>query len=477
MSTQHPDNVTSPFFAKNHELGGEDEITEAFYAFSHLGCDEQMWDCEGKEADTYVVKKLLNSYGHFFRQKKLGEDLFITLRVPNPSIEKAEAKILLETLESIPRSHDAARLFYNSDTPPIFEVILPMTTSAKAVDRLHRYYSEFVIGKQHRSFSPGDITIAEWIGEFKPETINVIPLVEDMEHLLCVDLITKEYLRDKKVPYQRVFLARSDPAMNYGLVSAVLLNKIALMKLHRLSGELGIPLYPIVGAGSSPFRGNLRPPRVGRVLSEYPSAQTLTLQSAFKYDYPSEEVQGAIGNIYATPRSLPLVVDENRCISLMNNYCKEYQRQVKELAKVINDVARAVPSRRRRKLHIGLYGYSRDLDGVKLPRAIKFCAALYSIGVPPELLGLNALSLDDLSFLRKVYVNFDADIQEAVQYCNMESPFLPPPVRSILSQFWSPPHEEHQKATSDAISALHNQESDQLTEAVLRAANARRFLG
>jgi phosphoenolpyruvate carboxylase len=36
MSTQHPDNVNSPFFAGNTELGGEDEIREAYYAFSHL---------------------------------------------------------------------------------------------------------------------------------------------------------------------------------------------------------------------------------------------------------------------------------------------------------------------------------------------------------------------------------------------------------------------------------------------------------
>ena len=27
MSTQHPDNVTTPFFAANPELSGEDEVT------------------------------------------------------------------------------------------------------------------------------------------------------------------------------------------------------------------------------------------------------------------------------------------------------------------------------------------------------------------------------------------------------------------------------------------------------------------
>ncbi|MDY6986226.1 MAG: phosphoenolpyruvate carboxylase [Candidatus Thermoplasmatota archaeon] len=37
----------------------------------------------------------------------LGRDLFLTHRVPNPEVEGAEDKVLLETLESIPRSYDA----------------------------------------------------------------------------------------------------------------------------------------------------------------------------------------------------------------------------------------------------------------------------------------------------------------------------------------------------------------------------------
>src|SRR5438046_6866750 len=54
MSTQHPDNVAMPFFAQGAPLTAEDEVREAYYAFSHLGCDEQMWDFEGKEVDGHV---------------------------------------------------------------------------------------------------------------------------------------------------------------------------------------------------------------------------------------------------------------------------------------------------------------------------------------------------------------------------------------------------------------------------------------
>ena len=68
MSTQHPDNATTPFFSDNPVIAGETEITEAYYAFSHLKCREQLWDCEGKESDSYVVKKLLTSQESFFRK-------------------------------------------------------------------------------------------------------------------------------------------------------------------------------------------------------------------------------------------------------------------------------------------------------------------------------------------------------------------------------------------------------------------------
>ena len=51
MSTQHPDNATPPpFAASDGVLRGEGEIIEAVELFA-LGCDEQMWDSEGKEVD------------------------------------------------------------------------------------------------------------------------------------------------------------------------------------------------------------------------------------------------------------------------------------------------------------------------------------------------------------------------------------------------------------------------------------------
>ncbi|MCK5476813.1 MAG: phosphoenolpyruvate carboxylase, partial [Candidatus Aenigmarchaeota archaeon] len=99
MSTQHPDNVRAPFFSDNVIIGGDDEVKEAYYCLSNLDMKEQLWDCEGKEVDNFVIKKILTRYPVFFKNNRLGKDVFMLLRVPNPEVEKNEAKILFEVLE------------------------------------------------------------------------------------------------------------------------------------------------------------------------------------------------------------------------------------------------------------------------------------------------------------------------------------------------------------------------------------------
>jgi phosphoenolpyruvate carboxylase len=83
------------------------------------------------------------------------------------------------------------------------------------------------------------------------------------------------------------------------------------------------------------------------------------------------------------------------------------------LSPLVNSVAAYVPPRRARKLHIGLFGYSRSVAGVNLPRAITFAAALYAIGVPPEFIGCSALddlNEAELNLVLKHYVNIKHDL-------------------------------------------------------------------
>ena len=167
--------------------------------------------------------------------------------------------------------------------------------------------------------------------------------------------------------------------------------KVGLSRLYDLEKRLGIPLYPIIGAGSVPFRGHLTPVNIERALKEYPSAHTFTVQSAFKYDYDKETVRDGIAQLRAHERREPTPVDQERARAIIDKTTAEYQAQVRRLITIISAVSRYVPRRRDRKLHVGLFGYGRTLDGVgdevTLPRAIGFAASMYSIGIPPELLG------------------------------------------------------------------------------------------
>jgi len=479
MSTQHPDNVHQPFFVENGMLGGEDEVQEAFYAFSHLGCDEQMWDFEGKEVDNFVVKKLLTKNEQFFKSKKLGQDVFLTLRVPNPEVEQTEAKILLETLESIPRSYDAARLFYGSDIAPIFEVILPMATSAKSLNRIYHYYKDFVAGKFDKLIFSGDITIGEWIGEFRPKEINVIPLFEDKNSLLNCAEILDEYVKGKDLPYVRVFLARSDPAVNYGNIATVILVKIALQRLYRWSQKTGIPVYPILGAGSAPFRGNLRPSTVEQLIAGYPSVHTFTIQSSFKFDNPVNVVQDAITKLNTRQTGAPVEIDEEKALALVEIYLKVYQEQLKELIIAIKKVSSFIPKRRKRKMHIGLFGYSRNVGEVQLPRAITFTAALYSLGIPPELLAFNSLTQQDFSFIKSFYGNIEYDLQSACAFADFDSSYMPRDVRDATKFYAVATRNNfvHKEISSYISQSIFSGKIEDLSSHVVHAAEARGFLG
>ncbi|MBI5072242.1 phosphoenolpyruvate carboxylase [Candidatus Woesearchaeota archaeon] len=483
MCTQHPDNISLPFFAQNAVLAGDDEIKEAFYSFSHIGSNEQLWDCEGKEVDNFVVKKLLTSYEPYFRRHVLGKDKHLTIRVPNPAVEKNEAKIVLEVLESIPRNFDVNNAFYQDDTPPITEVFVPMVTKAEDVIRMKEYYKRFVVGKKILPVTTGDITVGEWIGKFKPDDISVTPLLEDKESMLNVASIVEKYVTSQKITgHQRVWFARSDPALNYSSTATVLIEKIALQRLHQLQEKLSVDFYPILGCGSAPFRGNMRPQTVASTLKAYPSVQTFTLQSSFRYDHPIREVRDAVDILNETKRSHPLLVEEEKILALIEKMEKAYQKQVALLAPMINKLSVHVPSRRKRKLHVGLFGYSRSQGSLQLPRAIPFVCSLYSVGLPPEILGLDAVDSKDVETIETVYPSFQKDYQSFMPYLNEDNlKYLPREFASVVAHVKKLfPYEEnhaHKKITSIIMQDLGNENMQLVKENMERAAFVRGFLG
>ena len=484
MSTQHPDNASpAPFADDTGVLRGDGEVEEAVDVFA-LGCDEQMWDSEGKEADNQVVRKLLTGYPDFFQDDiRLGADVALTLRVPNPRVERDMRKSMVEALQSVSSSWDMAEGFYgDGHVAPIQEVILPLTTSAEELSMVEAYYRKVIVGQEDQAVLGGQ-SVKDWVGEFYPKSIRVIPLIEDMEHLFYCDLIVEEYLRDRDLPYQRVFLARSDPALNYGMVAAELILKVGLLRLHNLEVKLGLPLYPIIGAGSAPFRGHLGPTNVERSLAEYPSAQTFTVQSAFKYDYDRDTVRDGIAKILAHERTDPVFIDQDRAKEIIDKSTEEYQARVRDLTGVITSVSAHVPRRRERKMHVGLFGYGRSLDGVggvTLPRAIGFAASLYSIGVPPELLGLACLDESDLEFIRDVYPNMDEDLGVALSFTNERNvrELLGDSYMSVVGQYTDELDRVHEGLTSAIWASVGNEEmTTHRFHFVEEAAQLRHFLG
>jgi len=484
MSTQHPDNATIPFLSDGAVLEGDDEIQEAYYVYSHLGCDEQMWDFEGKEGDEYAVQKLLSRHDDFFLRNRLGEDVRLTLRGPNPDVQATESKVLLEILESIPRSYDIAAAFADEhEIPrraPIFEVIVPMVTSAVQLDMVHEYYRRFVVGKgEERIWETR--TVSDWVGEFRPNRISVIPLIEDRVHTLSAAEIVREYLEGRDIDSQRVFLARSDPALNYGSLSADLLNLIALKRLDELSESIGVDVYPILGAGSAPFRGGLAPDTAAEVVDAYPSVETYTVQSAFKYDYPVREVQDAVETLKTRERGPPQRVDEDRALAVVDRVAEVYTVQVDRVADTVNRVADLVPDRRARKLHVGLFGYSREVGDNALPRAITFTASLYSVGFPPEFMGVAGLTDDDLDFVAETFPRFFDLLETAARYYNPRSlSYLDldeDRATAALDLVDYDPDPYHGAATDAVIDGLEENRLGPARSAVREAAGIREFLG
>ena len=114
-----------------------------------------------------------------------------------------------------------------------------------------------------------------------------------------------------------------------------------------------------------------------------------------------------------------------------------------------------------------------------MPRAITFTAALYSIGLPPEILALNALNKDDLKFIREVYVHFEDDLRDSLKYFNPDTGFLPKGLEARVKDF-SADFEtdvEHKEITNYVITSVKENKMKDLGEYVLRAASLRKFLG
>ena len=130
MATQHPDNAAAPYWEQDGDgfVSAQEEVAEAYSDYSDLGVDEYMWDWEGKYVDEAVIERFFTEYYEYFRKTRLGKDKFLTFRIPNIWQEKGYS--LARAYMAMLTAADMARDMKIADKP-LFEVILPMTTSAQ----------------------------------------------------------------------------------------------------------------------------------------------------------------------------------------------------------------------------------------------------------------------------------------------------------------------------------------------------------
>lgn len=430
MVSQHPDHASVPYWksgggnSNSAFISTAEETRELFLSFSDLGVSEYKWDWEGKLVDESVMERLLSEHYDFFKENPIGQEKFLTFRLPNPQVE-TEFRLGRAFMNLISAAA-MARQFKLPDTP-LFEVILPMTLGSADMMEIHEAFNEMASLK-HKLYRMDKIPL---------KSIKVIPLFEDILTIANSGKILEEYIkaygsRFGRLPiYIRPYVARSDPALNSGIVPVILAIKLALSDYADFEKKYEIPLYPIIGSASLPFRGGLTPKTVDSFSNEYRGIRTALLQSAFRYDYPKKDVIAAIKRLESLlPRGEAQKVsakERAQILEIMKIFESFYKSTIEGIAVVINRIAADLPARRERVQHVGLFGYSRGVGKVRLPRAIGFTAALYSIGIPPELIGtgrgLKGLSVkgEGEKVLEKYYLNLRQDLQRAGAYLNKKN--------------------------------------------------------
>jgi len=423
MASQHPDHANIPFWHDSAFISTRHEVKECFIAFSELGISEYKWDWEGKYVDESIVEKLYSEHYEYFKTHPLGKEKFLTFRLPNPKVE-TEFRLGRAFMGIFGASGLAKQLgLYER---PLFEVILPMTTGAQEMMDIQEAYCELA-NLKHALFNK----IPENL-----KHIELIPLFEDIETILHSDSILETYIQLHKKTfgytpeYLRPYIARSDPALNSGLVPTVLATKIALSRYEQFQKKHGIELYPIIGSAALPFRGGLSPTNAKAFTNEYAGIRTALIQSAFRYDYPLKD---AIAGLRILDSELPYGIaqhvsaeDEKQLIDIAYVFEIPYKQTIERIAPVINTVASHLPKRRERVQHTGLFGYSRGVGEVRLPRAITFTGSLYSVGAPPEIIGTGraiaqAKKTGAMEHIEHYYLNLKDNLTSAIGFVNVKA--------------------------------------------------------
>jgi len=349
MATQHPDSTV--------EISVSEEVKEAIEDLMPIekggrGCDEKMVDYEGKLTPYHQMKWIINELS--VKGLIPGKDFLITPRIPSPSLEEPD-RHLLSLVSAISANIFSAK--YGGQA--IKYIILPMANIEEFdafMNRLYRFRK--VISEEYKI----------------EDKIIPIPLLESIDEHINAKKYAK-MLINRGVETPRIFLGKSDVALSNGHIASTISIRFAISELIDAGAN------PIIGVGKPPFRGHLAEWNIDTWVKAYSGYRTVTVQSALRFDTDREDYLRVIRKIKSNVgRRQNFDEDLLKFIKPLSSCWKKVLGRIYN---IINKVAKQVPSNRAR-----ISSYLRDIDGTKLPRAIKFTASLYTLGIGPTILEL-----------------------------------------------------------------------------------------
>ena len=442
MATQHPD-------AASRYVAIQEEVREAVHALSRppfgLGIDEIMVDFEGKMTPYHQTNEI--AQGLLDRGLVPGRDIWITPRISSATEETAFRQ-LMALMSVIEATYQASQ---RDPGARIEEVVIPMVRSARDLVKVRDRIRD-VIYLGHKEFRL----------PYDPDSLQLIPLMEEAPELLDCGTLLREYAAACKeegfsLRRLRVMIGRSDTALSYGHLASALSTKIALAQIARAGEELGLEAAPILGAGYLPFRGGVMLEHLADLMDDYPTVRTVTIQSGIRYDTEEAvDAVAALGRLLVEPRdlSLPDREEERFLLDCVIAGTVPYMTTFDKLLPLVLPLSDVIPARRDRLARKGTAGYARaaaeperllPLAGdrrvhdelaalgpraaASLPRAISFTGALYSIGLPPEFIGTgralarirDLFGREGLDRFLAAYRSLAFDLSWAGQYLNLET--------------------------------------------------------
>ena len=437
MATQHADSAT------RHVLIQE-EPDEAISCFKKDGfnCDEYLVDYMGKLTPYHQVGQIIRKIR---RETDLvpGRHVFVTPRMVS-SFKEEPFRQLMTILAIIEGIHYCRQHFKEQG---IIEVVQAVTATTEELKRCKdRCESLLALVGKHLHMPTKDM-------EFR-----IIPLFGGIAEHLSIEQILPLFLKDVNIKdYARVFIGKSEPSLLYGHPASVLSCKIAISSCHKVEASSGVEVYPMFGGGSLPFRGHITLENADHFLEEYRGVHTYTIQSGLRYDHGLNKTRALIEKMKSAARKEPLAFDADQLTNIKQMifiFAKNYLLELSEIAEKVFTIADYMPDQRDRLLNVEEVAYYRELRNVesilklcpdkeikrsilgytsttfrKPPRWMKFVAATYTCGLPPEFIGAGSAlkEIEDVMgeewvevLLGDIYPSFKADIKFASRFLNKD---------------------------------------------------------